>query len=93
MSEATADSRSRAELEDIFARIERQRIESDKFVEEGRKLLAESRKLYAEELKFQAEARKLQRDTLVAPWVAGAAAGAGILAILQLIFRAAGWLP
>ena len=86
MSEATAETRSRAELEDIFARIERQRAETSKYVEESRKLLAESHKLEAEE-------KKLRRDTLVAPWIAGAAAGAGFLAILQLLFRAAGWLP
>ena len=86
MSEASADPRSRAELDDIFARIERQQAETGKFFEESKKLLAESRKLEAEE-------RKLRRDTLFAPLAAGAAAGAGILAILQLIFRAAGWLP
>jgi len=86
LSEATADGRSRAELDELFARIERQQAETGRFVEEGRKLIAESRKLEAEE-------KKLRRDTLVAPWIAGAAAGAGFLAILQSLFRAAGWLP
>ena len=86
MSGATADGRSRAELDELFARIERQQAETGKFVEEGRKLIAESRKLEAEE-------RKLGRDATFAPLVAAAAAGAGFLAILQLLFRAAGWLP
>lgn len=108
MSDAAADPQiPPGYYEEALARLRRHQVESDRIAEETRKLIAEARKLDAEELKLRAERIKLEaeelklaaegkkfsRDATFAPLVAAAAAGAGILAVLQLLFKAAGWLP
>ncbi len=71
-------------LEQI-ARIRRAMVESDKFAAEQRKLIEKSNKLAAEATKFQ-------RDTSVAPWLAGGAVAGGILTGATLLLRALGVL-
>lgn len=63
MSDIPADYRSRLDLAELVARIERQQ-------EEVRKFVAEREKLMAERDKLSAEGRKFDRDRWLAPMLA-----------------------
>ena len=85
MSDIPTDYRTRLDISDLVARIERQQEETRKFVAEQHKLDAEARKL-------EAEARKLDRDRILAPWqvvvvTVGGIAGliGGLLTILKAV--------
>jgi hypothetical protein len=61
--------RTELDLRAELARIDRDRAETQKLFDEGRKLRAEEGKLLREGEKFRAEEHKLWRDWRMAPWV------------------------
>ena len=54
--------------------------------------MAETAKQITEQRQLIAEEAKLRRDTGFAPLIVAGTAGAGILAVLQLVFKALGWI-
>lgn len=78
MSSTTGDQTERLNLAEQVTRIERAIVENQRFVAGQRKLMA--------------EAAKLERDTRLAPWLAGGAVAGGILTAATLLFRALGVL-
>ncbi len=81
-----APTRDPLDIQDIVARIERQRQESDNFVAEQRKLMAEADK-------FRAEERKLDRDRWLAPALAVAGLLGGIATVALTVARALHLVP
>ncbi|WP_338664261.1 hypothetical protein VQH23_03655 [Pararoseomonas sp. SCSIO 73927] len=75
---AAAEYADRLNFAEQVARIERAQEETRKFV--------------AEQHKLQAEAAKFQRDTRLAPWLAGGAVAGGVVTVTTLLFRALGVL-
>lgn len=81
-------------IREQIVRIDRMRVESDKFQAEQRKLIAESEKFQTEQRKLLAESMKLDRDRWLSPVVVvvallGAVGGivAGVTAVLRLMGR------
>ena len=84
--DATTSAGGQIDIRVELARIDRERVETQKFVAEQQKLMAEAAKLAAEErklggetakmwaeaFKLDHEANKLQRDRFLSPWLAGA---------------------
>jgi septal ring factor EnvC (AmiA/AmiB activator) len=91
MSDIPVDYRTRLDLAELVARIERQQEEVRKFVSERNKLDAEAAKLRAEEMKLQAEERKLGRDRFLAPWLVIVAIIGGLITIAATIAHWKGW--
>jgi len=67
MSDLPADYHAQLDLRAEIARIDRDRAETQKLIEEAQKLTAEQRKLLAEDLKLAAEQRKFDRERWLAP--------------------------
>lgn len=85
MSDIPVDYRDRLNLRDEIARIDRNRAESQKLEEDGRKFVAEQRKLIA-------EASKLDRDRWLAPWALvaslfGALLGGAVVAVISHLWH------
>lgn len=78
MSELPLDYRTQLDLRAEIARIDRDRAETQKLIEESQKLTAEQRKLIA-------EAQKLTWDRWLAPSLAIAAVIGGLLGVVSFI--------
>ena len=81
MSDIPPDYRERLDLRAEIERIDRNRAETQKLVQESGKFIAEQRKLLA-------ESRKLDRDRWLAPWVLVASlSGGAIVAALGHLWK------
>ena len=70
------------DVQEQIARLYCNQAESDKLRAVENKLRSEELKLRAEEIKLRFEGLRLNRDRNLAPWLAGASIGAGIVGLL-----------
>ena len=66
--------------------LEEQRLADDRMRPEIAKLQAETAKLAAEAVRFRVDVRHVIMQTVLAPFVAGAAVAGGLAAIVKIFF-------